>query len=76
MVRPNFCTWVPNVAAPWPAGMASALNLYGQGLRQIEDALGDFESFLTSYDTDLLALGRDIVAQGVALLDEAMAGLR
>lgn len=62
--------------APWPASLGSALNLYGQGLRQIEDALGDFESFMTSYDTDLLALGRDIVEQGVSLLDEAMAGLR
>lgn len=57
---------------PWPAGLESPLGLYAQGLRQIEDALGDFETFGLNYDVDLLAMGRDILDQGVSLLDEAI----
>jgi curved DNA-binding protein CbpA len=55
----------------WPESMAAAFVLYGQGLRQIEDAMGDFQDFTENFNVDLLAWGIDIVAQGVAQLDEA-----
>lgn len=56
---------------PWPDGMISGLNLYGQGLRQVEDALEDFETFLLNFDSDLLVQGRMILKGGLELLVDA-----
>jgi molecular chaperone DnaJ len=55
----------------WPVGLATALLLYGQGLRQIEDALGEFQAFTQNFNVDLLAWAIDILAQGTTNLDQA-----
>ncbi len=60
---------------PWPSALAPALNLYGQGTRQLEDALADFEDFLGCFDTDLIVEGRAILAGAAEMLAEARATL-
>lgn len=59
----------------WPSPWLSALNLYSQGLRQVEDALEDFEVFTRSYDCDRLIDGKAILAGARELLVEARYGL-
>ncbi len=59
----------------WPGPLMNALNLYSQGVRQIEDALGDFRDFSQSYDVDLLVQGRAIMDAANEILDEAREGL-
>jgi curved DNA-binding protein CbpA len=60
---------------PWPSTFAPALNLYGQGTRQLEDALADFQDFLTSFDIDQIVEGHAILASAVEMLAEARAAL-
>lgn len=60
----------------WPAPWSSSLILYSQGLRQVEDALEDFETFLQNFDEDLIVQGRSIIAGASELLSEARASLR
>lgn len=55
----------------WPARLTKGLHLYGQGTRQIEDALDDFSDFVLNYDSDLIVQGRVILRGGRELLDEA-----
>jgi molecular chaperone DnaJ len=55
----------------WPAPLMNALNLYSQGIRQVEDALGDFRDFSQNYDVDQLVQGRAILDAASELLDEA-----
>lgn len=57
----------------WPAKWDPALHLYSQGMRQIEDALEDFEQFPLNYDSDLVVLGRQILRGGTEIMDEARA---
>ena len=63
------------LASPWPDPLASALNLYRQGLRQADDAVEDFRGFTGSYDTDLLVQGRDLLRGAGRMQDEARAAL-
>ncbi|MFN3432557.1 MAG: J domain-containing protein [Candidatus Sericytochromatia bacterium] len=58
-------------SVPWPGPLASALNLYRQGLRQAEDAVEDFATFSLNYDTDVLVQGRSLLIGAAKLLDEA-----
>lgn len=55
----------------WPGRYSSALNLYSQGVRQVEDALADFRDYVTCFDTDLVVEGQAIVAGAVELMGEA-----
>ena len=55
----------------WPAPLMSAINLYSQGIRQVEDALVDFRDFSQSYDVDLIVQGMGILDAARDLLDEA-----
>lgn len=55
----------------WPAALMNALNRYTQGIRQVEDALGDFRDFGLSYDVDQLVQGRAILKAALELLDDA-----
>jgi len=59
----------------WPGPLMNALSLYSQGIRQIEDALGDFRDFSQSYDVDSLVQGRAILDAAGEILDEAREGL-
>jgi curved DNA-binding protein CbpA len=59
------------MGAEWPGPLASALNLYSQGLRQVEDAIEDFETFTLNFDSDLLVEGRAMIRLARELLDEA-----
>lgn len=59
----------------WPAPLMNALNLYGQSIRQVEDALADFRDFGQSFDVDTLVQGRAILDAAVELLDEAREGM-
>lgn len=59
----------------WPDRLANGLHLYGQGMRQIEDALDDFSTFVLNYDSDLIVQGRDILRGGRELLDEGRIAL-
>jgi curved DNA-binding protein CbpA len=58
-------------SAQWPSPLASALNLYRQGLRQADDAVEDFQSFTTTLDSDMLVEGRALLRMAVELLAEA-----
>ncbi|MFP5503644.1 MAG: J domain-containing protein, partial [Candidatus Sericytochromatia bacterium] len=55
----------------WPGPLASALNLYRQGLRQADDAVEDFQTFTLNFDSDLLVQGRALLLGAERLLDEA-----
>jgi curved DNA-binding protein CbpA len=55
----------------WPSPLMNALNLYSQGIRQVEDALGDFREFSLSYDVDLIVEGMGILDAAAELLQEA-----
>lgn len=59
----------------WPAPLMPALSLYTQGLRLVEDAVGDFFEFTRSFDVDELALASDILDQGIFHMHEAAARL-
>jgi molecular chaperone DnaJ len=58
-------------SAPWPDSLASALNLYRQGLRQADDAIEDFETFEQNFDSDVLVQGCEVLQGARDLLDEA-----
>jgi curved DNA-binding protein CbpA len=58
-------------SAEWPAPLASALNLYRQGVRQAEDAVEDFATFSLNFDTDVLVEGRSLLIWAGKMLDEA-----
>jgi curved DNA-binding protein CbpA len=58
-------------SAPWPSPLASALNLYRQGLRQCDDAVEDFQSFTATLDSDMLVEGRALLRMAIAMLSEA-----
>jgi curved DNA-binding protein CbpA len=62
-------------SAPWPSPLASALNLYRQGLRQADDAVEDFQYFSSTLDTDMLVEGQALLRLAVSLLDEARGAL-
>ncbi len=55
----------------WPFPLTNSLNLYSQGIRQVEDALGDFRDFSRSFDVDQLVQGRAILYAAGELLDDA-----
>ena len=59
----------------WPGLYTGGLNLYSQGLRQLEDALGDFRDYTTCFNVDLVVEGRAIVAGAVEILVEAREAL-
>ncbi len=59
----------------WPSPLMNALNLYSQGIRQVEDALGDFREFSQSYDVDLIVEGMGILDAAAELLEEARDGM-
>jgi curved DNA-binding protein CbpA len=59
----------------WPGRLTDGLHLYGQGMRQIEDALEDFSNFVMNFDSDLIVQGRAILKVGRELLDEARMAL-
>lgn len=58
-------------SAQWPSPLLSALNLYRQGLRQADDAIEDFQTFITTLDSDLLVEGRALLRMASAMLVEA-----
>lgn len=58
-------------SSPWPDALASALNLYRQGLRQADDAIEDFETFEQNFDSDVLVQGCELLEGAFELLDEA-----
>lgn len=62
-------------ASEWPACWNSPINLYLQGMRQLEDGLTDFTDFLESFDCDQLVTGREFLAVGTEILAEARAAL-
>lgn len=58
-------------AASAPDAWYAAVGLYEQGLRQLEDALGEFESFAVNYLLDHLVDGRAIMLGASELMQEA-----
>lgn len=58
-------------AAQAPDAWYAAIGLYEQGLRQLDDALGEFESFEVNYLLDHLVDGRTIMLGARELLHEA-----
>lgn len=58
-------------SAEWPGPLTSPLNLYRQGLRQADDAIEDFQTFLLNFDSDMLVEGRSLLLAAERLLDEA-----
>lgn len=58
-------------AAPAPEVWYGAIGLYEQGLRQLDDALGEFESFSLNYLLDHLVDGRTIMLGASELMSEA-----
>lgn len=60
---------------PWPDALQRTLGVYSQGIRLVEDAVGDFEAFGQSFDVDVLAVARDILDQGAYLMGEARGAL-
>ncbi|MBC7542015.1 MAG: DnaJ domain-containing protein [Candidatus Sericytochromatia bacterium] len=63
------------LSVEWPVPLMSALNLYRQGIRQAEDAIEDFGTFMINLDTDALVEGRSILRWAVEMLDEAREAL-
>lgn len=59
-----------------PPQWTTAIGLYEQGLRQIEDALLEFETFTLNYHMDHLVDGRSILLGAADLLTEARERLR
>jgi curved DNA-binding protein CbpA len=62
-------------SASWPSPLASALNLYRQGLRQADDAIEDFQTFIATLDSDMLVEGRALLRMAVEILTEAREAL-
>lgn len=62
-------------ASEWPECWNSPINLYLQGMRQLEDGLTEFEDFLQSFDCDQLVTGREFLAVGTEILMAARAAL-
>lgn len=58
-------------AATAPDAWYGAIGLYEQGLRQLDDALGEFESFAVNYLLDHLVDGRSIMLGASELMNEA-----
>lgn len=58
-------------AAPAPDAWYGAIGLYEQGLRQLDDALEEFESFALNYLLDHLVDGRTIMLGASELMSEA-----
>lgn len=54
-----------------PDAWYGAIGLYEQGLRQLDDALGEFESFSVNYLLDHLVDGRAIMLGASELMSEA-----
>lgn len=62
-------------ASNWPECFNSPVNLYLQGLRHLDDALEDFDSFLQNYDSDLIVEGREFILVGTEILKEASSAM-
>lgn len=62
-------------SAEWPQPLASALNLYRQGLRQADDAIEDFQTFTLNFDSDMLVEGRSLLLWAERMLAEARQAL-
>ena len=63
------------LSVEWPFPLISALNLYRQGIRQAEDAVEDFGTFMVNLDTDALVEGRSILRWAAEMLGEAREAL-
>ena len=60
--------------APWP--WHSVLGYYEQGLRQLDDALAEFKSFMLDFDLDHLVDGKSILLAAQEILLEARDRMR
>ncbi|MNY47287.1 hypothetical protein D3C86_1825450 [compost metagenome] len=62
--------------APVPWHWQATISLYEQGMRQVGDALEEFETFPLNYHLDHLVDGRAIMLGGSELMTEARERLR